>query len=123
MCFPEVTIQERPFLSANLRNCYSAWESIGTSESVLSWVRHGVPLPFKQEPDSFHLQNKTLNAKEAAFVSDEIKHLVDTGAIVECQEKPKCVSPISVAPKKNNGYRLIVDLRVLNGYCKSSKFL
>ena len=44
-------------------------------------------------------------------------------AIEPCNTKPKCVSPISVVPKKNNKNRLIIDLRVLNGVCDPPKFV
>jgi len=115
-------VDESTFISGNISHYTSQWEQIGVSDTVLSWIQNGVPLPLKQDPGSFELQNKYLSPREAAFVDSEIHALCSSGAIVECLSKPKGISPISVAPKKGKGYRLIVDLRHLNQFCTAPKF-
>ena len=48
--------------------------------------------------------------------------MLNSGAIVEVKEKTRSISPISVAPKKDGDFRLIVDLHQLNDYCKPPRF-
>ena len=52
----------------------------------------------------------------------EIKSLVEKGALEICTVKPKFISPINVVPKKNNKYRLITNLKVLNGHIDRKTF-
>jgi hypothetical protein len=122
MCYSKV--QKDYFQSANLLNHPKEWENIGVSDTVLSWIQHGVPLPLSREPGSFELQNRNnFSDKAIAFIDKELKLLKDSGAIVECSEKPLCISPISVVPKKGQDYRLIIDLRHLNSACNPPKFV
>ena len=41
-----------------------AFERIRASETVLGWIKHGVPLPFKTTPPECELPNRVNNVKE-----------------------------------------------------------
>ena len=119
-------IQSRPggpcFKSGNISNHAYRWREIGASDTVLSWIQDGVPLPLDEEPVPFEFRNKNFSWVQARWIDKEVNNLLDHGAIVEVKEKPQFISPISVAPKKDGDFRLIVDLRQLNGYCKPPRF-
>ena len=70
------------------------WQEITTDNTVLNWIKHGVHVPFLTEPNSFELQNHSLNNKETEFVDNEISDLLLLGAIEKLDYKPQCVSPL-----------------------------
>lgn len=113
---------ESKFIAANIRHFYHNWVEIGTNNTVLSWIKEGVTLPFVHEPQPFILQNPELSKREVEFIDSEIKELLNSGAICACKDRPLCVSPVSCVPKKNKSFRLIVDLRKLNSSINCPKF-
>jgi ribonuclease HI len=111
-------------LRANsLKDHYQEWLSLGAPAPVLQWIKGGVQLPFQSIPCHFQLANRPLSKVQESFVDGEIKALLNTGAISVSKVKPHCVSPIGCVPKKRNKYRLIVDLRQFNGYCRVPSFV
>ncbi len=107
-----------------LRANHSHWRDIGTTDTILSWLKEGVPVPFRKDinPPRFPLGNPPLSPEHPPFVQQELKDLLQAGFIDTCQEPPRCVSPIKVVPKKGHDkFRLITDLRLLNDTCVSSK--
>ena len=108
--------------SKTLSNCLHAWKDIGAPDTVLEWLQDGVKLPFSAEPAPFELPNRQLSTKHSQFVDGEITKLLLQGVIERVPEKPHCVSPIGVVPKRNGKLRLITDLRALNSSCKPDTF-
>lgn len=102
---------------------FTAWREIGASETLLDWVKNGVPIPFNSQPSPFEIKNRLFTLKETCFINDEIKRLLNLGYISVSLTKPRCVSNINVVPKKNNKFRLITDLRKLNYHCTPPKFV
>lgn len=102
---------------------YSAWDTIQASPTVLSWIKHGVQLPFTSEPEAFEFKNKSFKKNEHEWINSEISRLAKAGAICRCTEKPHFISPISVVPKKSGDFRLIVDLRHLNQHISPPHFV
>ena len=61
------------------------------------------------------MPNRNFSKEEHDFVKNEIQSLLCKGCIKKLSAKPKCVSPLSVVPKKGpKKYRLIHDLRIIN---------
>ena len=58
------------------------------------------------------------------FIKQEIDSLLKSKCIVRSnfEEKPHCISGISVVPKKSGDFRLILDLRKVNAFCEPPKF-
>lgn len=106
-----------------LRLHLDEWIGIEAPPTVLRWIQHGVRLPLVKEPIRFHLANRLLTVRQKKFVDQEIKLLLASGAISQSIDVPHCVSPVGCVPKKNNDFRLIVDLRDLNCYCRSPSFV
>ena len=63
------------FNAASLMEKYEHWTKIGVAESILNWVKKGVPLLFGSEPDTFEIQNRHLAAHQHKFVSSEVHSL------------------------------------------------
>lgn len=103
-----------------LSACIDSWIKIGAPDYVLQWISEGVPIPFKSDSEisPFELDNHLLTPRQADFVDEEINRLLCKGFIEKCTDKPLCVSPLGVVPKKNHKLRLITDLRKLNAYCE-----
>ena len=99
-----------------------AWKQIGTPQHILKWIECGAPVPFAEEPPEILMKNNVHGAREFNFVDFELKRLLESGAIIKSQFKPKCVLPIQCVPKKNDKLRLVLDCRYVNRYIKSPKF-
>ena len=53
----------------------------------------------------------------------EIEKLVNKNAIIRCQEdKVQCISNVFLTPKKDGGYRMILNLKSFNDYITKQKF-
>ena len=107
-------------IGGNLSNCLEAWKSISCNKTVLDWLTYGVPLDFNVQPGQFEEQNNIFSHKETLFLDSEIPKLLQSGCIRETRVVPHCVSRISTVPKQDGSFRLITDLRQVNG-CLSSK--
>ena len=105
----------------NIKSCVHEWANIGAPKCVTEWLSHGVPLPFVEQPVPIKFNNKHFNEAERNFLCNEINDLLNEGIIQYC-EKPHCITPISVVPKKDKSYRLIADLRYINKCLQVPKF-
>ena len=111
------------FKGANLETCFEFWKKINANSYILDWITRGVELPFNSIPEQFEHSNRSFTAAETAFIDNEIETLLKTKCITKCVNRPTCVSGISTVPKKDGGFRLIVDLRGVNNHLKPPKFV
>ena len=95
---------------------------IGAEPRVLSWIEHGVYIPFKHAPPApFHHGVSMTDATPAQlqFLSTELPRFYTSGAF-EDGHCAKWVSRMFLVPKPGvNRWRVIIDLRHLNKYCKN----
>jgi ribonuclease HI len=110
------------FVAGTLSSSYDKWCEIDTNPQVLSWLKNGAKIPFTSEPEGFHLQNHKLGFAKGEFVDQELKNLLQAGAIEQCATPPKCISPVGCVPKKGGKLRLIIDLRKINSHILVPKF-
>ena len=115
MCLPK-------FDTNTLQQNLQAWVNIGASETVVSWIKEGLHIPFHKAPPSFHLNNPKLSEKQSKFVDTELQSLLKNGNIKESRTVPYCVSPIKVVPKKNKKFRLVTNLHHLNEHVNAPIF-
>lgn len=110
-------------LLQNRLGTYQAeWSKIGTSTTVLDWIRDGVPIPFKKTPCHTRLCNPKFSKVHYEFLQKELSRLLIAGAIEKCTHKPYFISPLNVVPKKDNKFRLITNLKELNTYVDLKTF-
>ncbi len=89
---------------------------------VLEWIDRGVTLPFRQVPESQTFQNRPMDQIYSDFISEEIRRMVQCGAVMHTKNKPTICSPIHAVPKKNGKFRLVIDMRYLNSHLIVPKF-
>lgn len=117
-------MQTHPFVGGLPSTKTTAWNQVTTNPLVLNWIFNGVPIPFTSPPPSFEINNRIFSNSEYHFIKHELDSLLKSKCIVRCnsEEKPHCVSGISVVPKKAGDFRLILDLRKVNDFCDPPKF-
>ena len=114
--------QQQSFLSNRIRRSLAAWQSCGASQMVLSWLRHGYPLPWSQKPLPFHQGVSLANATPAQqqFLRSEIQRYFDIGAMepAACKDYvTRCfLVPKPVEAGQPPKWRLVVDLRWVNAH-------
>ncbi len=59
---------------------------------------------------------------EQEFVDEQVKQMLESGAIAKVYKKPKVVSPLGTVPKSNGKLRLIMDMRHVNEYLVDTTF-
>ena len=105
-----------------LKECVSQWEVAGTNDYILSVVKGGYRIPFKDLPDSVYLKNNRSARENPTFVSSEIKSLLEKQCIVKVSEQPYVINPLTVAYNRNGKPRLVLDCRHINHLLCSYKF-
>lgn len=106
----------------SLRRHVKFWERIGASETVLTIIREGYCLPFREQPPKVLFNNNQSAMKHSEFVTKEIESHLKTGFCQRVREPPHCINPLTVA---DNGekLRLVLDCsRSVNVFLKESKF-
>ena len=113
--------------AGGLRRCLSWWVENAKSSHVRQWIEHGFPLWWRRDtgpPAACHKPNHP-SCQEAAhrqFVSDSVRALHSAGAVGKVTDRPHCVSPLSVVPKKNGKLRLVLNLRHVNRHLVVPRF-
>lgn len=108
--------QSPPILKDRLKTALPYWKNvIRAPPSILSVIEKGVVLDFITEPPKMELKNNSSALRHHNFVSSAITELLNFGLIKTVTEKPKIISPLSVAENKGK-LRLILDLSILNEY-------
>ena len=103
--------------AGSISKCLDEWKALTSDYHILSTVS-GLPLQFEEDPPcSSTVVPSMFNTEENQFVITEINRLLLKGIIVKCQhEVGEFISPIFLTPKSDGGYRLILNLKRLNGY-------
>ena len=99
-------------MRGRLKNNLDYWRQIGTSSMILKVLSDGYHLPFVSEPPKVMFKNHLSALAHCDFVENAIVELLQAGSIEEVRKDLITVcSPLGVVPKKNNKFRLILDLR------------
>ena len=113
----------RRLIPHSLKKRISEWRKLkGISQVVLAWIEEGVALPFQRVPIPKIFNNKNIPYLESQFITQEVKRMLDCGAILQLNEPPLICSPIHAVPKKNGKFRLVIDMRYLNSHLVVPKF-
>lgn len=110
-----------------MRRRWRTWAALGAPSRVLRWIREGFRVPWRQGPPrGFHmgesLRPGTLSSEEENFIRPEIRRLLSVGALRRARAPARHVSRAFLVPKPHgDGYRLVFDLRYLNGYVRDMR--
>jgi hypothetical protein len=102
-----------PFL--RVRERLNAWKEIGAGRTVLNWIKYGYRLPFVKRMEPFYHKPKPCSQLEYEAL-EEIKAKLFSLGVVEVTSDTSFVSRSRLEPKKDGGFRLIVDLRHVNDH-------
>ena len=105
-------------VGGRLRDYVEFWRRLGAPKSVLVALR-GYSLPFSRPPPTRRVRasDSTIlrDVEKARVVDEEVQSLLAKGAIKEVvDESPGYFSKIFVVPKKDGGWRPIINLKKLN---------
>ncbi len=56
------------------------------------------------------------------IIDKQVREWVGKGVISKVDTQPKIVLQLGIVPKKNNKWRVIIDMREVNKYIIASKF-
>ena len=103
-------------VAGRLKYFRSEWKLITTDPKILDMVQH-CHLEFIKLPSQlYNLPPIRFNKREAKIIDDEIKTLLNKGVIDEAQpSQHQVISSIFLRKKKNGSYRMILNLKGLNG--------
>ena len=97
----------------SLRRNYEKWEQIKAPPFVLNIIKNGYTIPFHSIPKGVHLPNNYSSKTRPLFVRKSIDELLQKGAVVELDDKPTVINPLTVSCKGSK-LRLVLDLRHIN---------
>ena len=91
---------------------------------MLAWVEHGYQMEWGPEgpAPSSSAPNQPSALAHAGFVDEQVSEMLAAGAIAWEAVQPWVVSPLSVVPKANGKFRLILDLRRVNSHLAGVTF-
>ena len=98
------------------------WQNITSNQWVLSIVKRGYRIPFKELPP-LSSQPIFFHQSQRPELAEEVNNLLQKRAVEEIiPESPGFYSRIFLVPKKNGKLRLIIDLSTLNHYVLTQSF-
>ena len=106
-------------VKSRLKKNLQFWENIGAYPFILNVIEHGYKIPFESIPPKQHNNNNKSALENKDFVSKAIQELLHKNLIVQCDDIPHIVSPLSVA-KNRTKLRLILDLSRINKFIKKN---
>ena len=114
-----------PFVAGRLHYFVHEWQVITSDPVILDMVQH-CHLDINVA-DVRHLFSRQLTYKfrleEQALIDDEIRKLLDLQVIVPTQRMAEqIISPIFLRPKKDGGYRMVLNLKELNKHIPYKHF-
>lgn len=107
-----------PFVAGRLKNFAFEWKKLTNDPVILDIVEHCHvkfinDIPPRQNKFSQH----DFNAQETQIIDNEIEKLKQMKVLVPAEwDEHQFLSPIFLRPKKNNEYRMILNLKNLNEY-------
>ena len=101
------------FKAGRLPHFLGKWKNITSDSNVLKLVK-GVDIPFLAPPQKEVYRSTMVNCAEARILDKEINKLLQIGVIEGATHTSgECISPVFIRPKQN-GYRMILNLKLLN---------
>ena len=112
-------------LHLQLRRRLAAWRAAGASPQVMRWLREGARCEWTSgPPPPYHhgvsfSDPGALSPEESAFLEKEVVRCFGTGAWETAPPDERThVCRAHLVPKKGGKFRLVVDLRPTNAFCR-----
>jgi len=108
--------------SKNLQARIHAWNKLANT-AVAAALNTGFSLPFKDTPPQrIIVPNYDLTPPQITSVRQQLTKFLAFDSIARTTQQPLVCSPLFVVPKANGGFRLVIDLRILNDTLDTPKF-
>ena len=101
-------------VKGNIKKHITFWQENCSNKFIIDTISNGYAIPFLTLPQRMFSKNNSSSLNHTSFVKEAIDQLLTEGSIIQCQEKPKVVNPLSVAVQSSGKKRLILDLRKVN---------
>ena len=101
-------------VKGRLKSHLQFWKDIGANSYILSVIDKGYVIPFITTPSSACLRNNKSARDNADFVEEAISELLRSNSVIEVNEMPIVVNPLTVAINAKGKKRLVLDLRHVN---------
>lgn len=93
-----------------------AWEEIGAPPLVLRWLKEGYKIPFEREVSPFRHAAWQPQSDDERIAMREMKMKLLQQGVVKPATCTNYISRSRLEPKKDGGFRLVVDLRHINAH-------
>ena len=101
------------FRAGCITESISNWQMITSDKEILTSVR-GAAIEFDTQPYNTKRPQSTFSAEESAIIDSEVAKLLSKNVIETTDHTPyEVISNIFIRPKKDGGYRLILNLKGL----------
>ena len=113
-------------VGGRLQKFWQVWQAMGANPRVVSILKEGYSLPFKQRPllTRFPLVKRVINPTKNRFLKDSLVNLM-VKLVVEkviVQSSLTFYNRLFLVPKPNGKWRPILDLSQLNLFLKTGTF-
>ena len=101
----------------------NVWNQLETGKWIRTLIYSGYSIEFKRKPPSrTDCRTSYLSPQQTVAMDKEINQLLKKEAIEPCDNNTGFFSPIFVVPKKDGGWRPIINLKTLNSYVETKHF-
>ena len=108
--------QPNNFYAGKICSCYNNWLEITSDKWILDTVKNGYHIEFDSDPCHNLQQQITFSDWEKGIICNEVQKLLSKQVIRKVQKhEVKYLSSIFLRPKPDGSFRLILNLKKLNG--------
>ena len=115
---------QNPKLGGRLRHFLPFWKSICKDNEVIRLIK-GVQFEFIEQPKQTSFPKPIVMSKEeCVFMQTKLQELITDGSISKIKTLPQSgwLSNVFLVPKKDGGFRMILNIKPLNKFIKYRKF-
>ena len=96
-------------------------ETLSANSVILEIIDIGYQISFFTKPKCASFRNNLSALKNKDFVKEYISELLKCGSIIEAENLPEVINPLSVSINSSGKKRLILDLRYVNSHVYKDK--
>ena len=96
-------------------------ETLSANSAILEIIDNGCKIPFFKTAKGASFQNNHLSLKNKDFVEESISELLKCGYVIEAEESPEVINPLSVSINSSGKQCLILELRYVNTHIYKDK--
>ena len=112
-----------PPIGGRLSKFQAAWSKVDAGAWVMEVISQGYRLEFNRTPPTkLNCPSSSLSQVQTIVMDQEVHDLMKKEVIEVCLDLDGFFSPIFIVPKKDGGWRPIINLKALNQYLNTQHF-